>query len=404
MPAIVVEGLERAFGEVLAVQGVDLEVAEGEIYGFLGPNGAGKTTTVRMLTTLLLPTGGSATRRRLRRRRRRPGGAADDRRRPPGGGARPADDRPRADPAAGDAPGHPDRAEGKRRADDLLDRVGLTQGRKPPRRHLLGRDEAPARPRRGAGARAAGALPRRADHGPRPGQPQGDLGGGLEPQPRGHHGLPHHPVPGGGRPARRTGSGSSTSGRIVAEGTPSSLKADLGKPHIELVTRPKARWSAPSERLRKRRQAAARQGRQGPGRGRRTVRPTSPAWSSRSTRPGSWSSRWSWSQPTLDDVFVEKTGYHLEGDDDDESRRPESGPDRGEEPRLEHTAANLGSSAALGMRSIRQTFRRPQLVAPILIFPTLLLAIQTGGAGARRRPARLPAGRRASFSSCSPGR
>jgi ABC-2 type transport system ATP-binding protein len=59
--AIAVAGLERAFGDVLAVQGVDLSVAEGEIYGFLGPNGAGKTTTVRMLTTLLLPTGGSAT-------------------------------------------------------------------------------------------------------------------------------------------------------------------------------------------------------------------------------------------------------------------------------------------------------------------------------------------------------
>ncbi|HEX5983501.1 MAG TPA: ATP-binding cassette domain-containing protein [Solirubrobacterales bacterium] len=60
MPAIVVEGLERAFGELRAVQGIDLQVDEGEIYGFLGPNGAGKTTTVRMLTTLLLPTGGRA--------------------------------------------------------------------------------------------------------------------------------------------------------------------------------------------------------------------------------------------------------------------------------------------------------------------------------------------------------
>lgn len=59
--AIVVEGLERAFAEVYAVRGVDLEVDEGEIHGFLGPNGAGKTTTVRMLTTLLLPTGGHAT-------------------------------------------------------------------------------------------------------------------------------------------------------------------------------------------------------------------------------------------------------------------------------------------------------------------------------------------------------
>ena len=61
MAAISAKGLERAFDEVLAVRGVDLEVAEGEIYGFLGPNGAGKTTTVRMLTTLLRPTGGSAT-------------------------------------------------------------------------------------------------------------------------------------------------------------------------------------------------------------------------------------------------------------------------------------------------------------------------------------------------------
>jgi ABC-2 type transport system permease protein len=44
-------------------------------------------------------------------------------------------------------------------------------------------------------------------------------------------------------------------------------------------------------------------------------------------------------------------------------------------------AANLRVIAALGARSVRQTFRRPQLVAPILVFPTLLLAIQTGGAG-----------------------
>jgi ABC-2 type transport system ATP-binding protein len=59
--AIEVKGLERTFsGGVHAVAGVDLEVANGEIYAFLGPNGAGKTTTVRMLVTLLRPTGGSA--------------------------------------------------------------------------------------------------------------------------------------------------------------------------------------------------------------------------------------------------------------------------------------------------------------------------------------------------------
>jgi ABC-2 type transport system ATP-binding protein len=61
MAAIEVRGLERTFsGDVRAVDGVDLEVAEGEIYAFLGPNGAGKTTTVRVLTTLLRPTAGSA--------------------------------------------------------------------------------------------------------------------------------------------------------------------------------------------------------------------------------------------------------------------------------------------------------------------------------------------------------
>jgi ABC-2 type transport system ATP-binding protein len=58
--AILAEGLVRQFKAVRAVDGIDLEVAEGEIYGFLGPNGAGKSTTVHMLTTLLPPTEGRA--------------------------------------------------------------------------------------------------------------------------------------------------------------------------------------------------------------------------------------------------------------------------------------------------------------------------------------------------------
>ena len=58
--AIEAHQLARAFGEKRAVDGVDLTVARGEIYGFLGPNGAGKSTMMRMLTTLLVPTGGSA--------------------------------------------------------------------------------------------------------------------------------------------------------------------------------------------------------------------------------------------------------------------------------------------------------------------------------------------------------
>ena len=58
---IEVERLVRVFKKgPRAVDGIDLEVAPGEIYGFLGPNGAGKSTTVLMLTTLLPPTAGTA--------------------------------------------------------------------------------------------------------------------------------------------------------------------------------------------------------------------------------------------------------------------------------------------------------------------------------------------------------
>jgi ABC-2 type transport system ATP-binding protein len=59
-PAIVAEGLVKNFGKTKAVDGVDLTVQAGTVYGILGPNGAGKTTTVRMLATLLQPDGGSA--------------------------------------------------------------------------------------------------------------------------------------------------------------------------------------------------------------------------------------------------------------------------------------------------------------------------------------------------------
>jgi len=57
---ILAENLTRHFGEVRAVDGIDMQVNAGEIFGFLGPNGAGKSTAVRMLTTLLRPTSGRA--------------------------------------------------------------------------------------------------------------------------------------------------------------------------------------------------------------------------------------------------------------------------------------------------------------------------------------------------------
>jgi len=122
---IVAEGLVRRFGDLTAVDGVSLEVSEGEIFGFLGPNGAGKSTTVRMLTTLLKLTGGRASvagydvTREAGMVRRSIGVALQD---------------AAIDPLM---TGHEllhlqavlhglPRGETKRRSDDLLERVGLT--------------------------------------------------------------------------------------------------------------------------------------------------------------------------------------------------------------------------------------------------------------------------------------
>jgi ABC-2 type transport system ATP-binding protein len=58
--SIVAEGIARHFADLKAVDGVDLDIGSGRVFGFLGPNGSGKTTTVKMLTTILAPSGGSA--------------------------------------------------------------------------------------------------------------------------------------------------------------------------------------------------------------------------------------------------------------------------------------------------------------------------------------------------------
>jgi len=58
--AILIEGLVKTFGAVRALDGLDLEVGEGELFGFLGPNGAGKSTTIRILLDLIRPNGGRA--------------------------------------------------------------------------------------------------------------------------------------------------------------------------------------------------------------------------------------------------------------------------------------------------------------------------------------------------------
>ena len=176
--SIVVDKLVREFKKgPRAVDGIDLHVAPGEIYGFLGPNGAGKSTTVLDADDAAAADGGDGARRRVRRPQGGAEGALRDRRRPPGGRPRPAPDRARppaaADDAAGGparrAQGPPERAARARRADG---------GGRPQGEGLLGRHEAPARPRPRARPPAQHPLPRRADDGPRSAEPHGALGGG----------------------------------------------------------------------------------------------------------------------------------------------------------------------------------------------------------------------------------
>ena len=50
-----IEGLKRMYGRVAALDGLDMHVRDGALYGFVGPNGAGKTTTIKILTGLLVP-------------------------------------------------------------------------------------------------------------------------------------------------------------------------------------------------------------------------------------------------------------------------------------------------------------------------------------------------------------
>ncbi|HYW32416.1 MAG TPA: ABC transporter ATP-binding protein [Gemmatimonas sp.] len=58
--AVRIRGLRKSFGPLVAVQGLDLDIRRGEVFGLLGPNGSGKTTTIRMLCGLVVPTAGSA--------------------------------------------------------------------------------------------------------------------------------------------------------------------------------------------------------------------------------------------------------------------------------------------------------------------------------------------------------
>ena len=314
MAAIEVRGLRREFGdEVVAVAGVDLEVAAGQIYAFLGPNGAGKTTTVRMLTTLLRPSGGTAA------------VAGHD------VVADPAAVRRAIGVALQEAALDPlmtgrelirlqatlhglPRAEGRRRAEALLDRVGL---------------ERAADRRVGT---YSGGMRRRLDlasalvHEPRVlflDEPTT----GLDPVSRKAIWEEVEKLNDEGTTVFLTTQyleeadvladrvGIIDDGRIVAEGTPTSLKAEVGRPHLE-VRLAEGEFDRAEE-------VVARFGKPLPSRdgavlvelerGAAEVAPVVRALDEAGLAVESLDLV----QPTLDDVFVAKTGYHLEGDDQD---------------------------------------------------------------------------------------
>ena len=210
--AIEAEGLVKTFGETRAVDGLDLSVRRGAVYGVLGPNGAGKTTTIRILATLLQPDAGSA-----RVLGRDVVTEADEVRglvsltgqlasvdEDLTGRGEPDPDRPAAGlPAsAGEEPG-----------------VGAVGGVRPGRRRrqageeLLRRHAAAHRHRRQLRGHAAADVPRRADDGARPARSQPGLGDHPLAGGPGHDGAADDAVPGRGGPARRAGSPSSTTAR-----------------------------------------------------------------------------------------------------------------------------------------------------------------------------------------------
>ena len=202
------EGICKSFGGHRRRSiSVDLAVETGSVFALLGPNGAGKTTMVRILATLIRPDAGTATvagHDLLHRPGRGP--PLDQPHRPVRGRRRhahrpgePGDDGPAAAPAPAGGPGPGRRAAGRVRPGRRRATGGPPTYSGGMRRRLDLAISMIARP--------AAAVPGRADHRPRPAQPRAAVGHGPAPGRRGRHGPAHHPVPGGGRPARRHGRG-----------------------------------------------------------------------------------------------------------------------------------------------------------------------------------------------------
>ena len=195
------QGREKV--DVRAVDGVDLDVAEGEVVGFLGPNGAGKTTTLRMLTTLLRPTAGTATvagydvvkdSKQVRRSIgyvSQAGGVSSY--------ARAGDEVVDHGMLYGLS-----LAQATKRGQELFEQLDLPGSVAADAQADVRRPEAAPRHRDGPGPRPDPDLPRRADHRARPTGPRQPLGAHRPAAQRSRgDGLPDHPLPRRGRRAQR---------------------------------------------------------------------------------------------------------------------------------------------------------------------------------------------------------
>ena len=325
--SIEAEGLVRQFKKLRAVDGIDLRVDPGEIYGFLGPNGAGKSTTVHMLTTLLPPTAGTArvagydVVKEGPQVRKVIGAALQEAALDPFLTGR---EHLRLQMAMHGITG----VEGQRRSDELLARVGLTEAADRKVKTY------------------SGGMKRRLDlalalvHRPRIlflDEPTT----GLDIQSRT---ALWQEV---GRLAREEGVtiflttqyleeadlladrvGIIDHGRLVAEGTPDQLKAEISASTVEAVPAdPEQRGSVAAVLERFGEQTTAF------GRGSIAVQLTSAdgniseivrALDAEGVRVAHLQIH----EPTLDDVFLAKTGRHLEGAGDEEEQKPEAEPVR----------------------------------------------------------------------------
>ena len=199
--AIVVEGIKKRYDEVIALDGVDLEVEAGTVFGLLGPNGAGKTTMVRVLATVLDPDEGRAqvlgydVMKQADAVRRRIGLAGQY-------AAVDANLTGRENLQMVGVLSQMQNKEIAPRAAELLGAFDLTDAADRPVAHVFGRHAASPGHRGLAGPPSADPVPGRTDDRLGHHQPQRAVGHDPRPGRPRHDGAAHHAVPGGGRPAR----------------------------------------------------------------------------------------------------------------------------------------------------------------------------------------------------------